>query len=464
VKIYREPVDDVVKYITDLMLEAASDLPSPSEVVEGTEAGRIDKLIALSMRGKVLLFAASPLFNGNSDYAHMVDGRGVQLFSQEYNQEKWILASNALKDAIDYAHAEGKNLYDLVDPLVVGAPEPLQVQTTFREAITGRWNKELIWGGTNYDCNFLANHSEARIINRAIEYVRYTRSDWSPTMKMVEKFYSSNGVPINEDLQWQSRGWYNNRFEVRPEPSAGDEKFFIKEDEKTVYLHFNREPRFYATVGFDKGIYFGGGYYNFPENVKYTNFFQGGHSGRTGVANFAITGYSAKKMHSFKNAQTTNAHSIEYFPFPILRLSDLYLMYAEAFNEANGPSDEVYFYLDLIRARVGLAGIKHAWSNHSILPNKPDTKEGLREIIHQERTIELMLEGKRYWDIRRWKKINELNIPPKGWNSEGENHDDFYNVIVVARDPLNFGVKDYFAPIKENNLIINPNLIQNFGW
>ncbi|MEA4917210.1 RagB/SusD family nutrient uptake outer membrane protein [Proteiniphilum sp.] len=463
-KVYREPVDTVVQYITNLMAEAAGDLPDVDEVIEGTEAGRIDKLGALGMRARILLFAASPLLNGNKDYASLIDNRGLQLFPQEYDENKWKLAADACKEVIDACHSQHKELYDLIDPQVLLSPEPFKLQTTYRQAICDRWNKELIWGSTNNDQDFLARQAHARILRLSSETLGNVTSQWAPTLKIVEAYYSSNGVPIDEDIQWLNNGWYENRHKIREEASSGDEKYYVKEGEKTVYLHYNREPRFYASVGFDKGIYFGSGYYSFPSNVKHCDFLNLGHSGFQGGSGYSITGYSAKKMHSFKDALTATSYSIEYYPFPILRLADLYLMYAEALNEVEGPSEEIYYYLDLIRKRAGLEGVKESWLKYSSIPNKPDTKEGLRQIIHRERMIELAFEGKRFWDLRRWKEISELNNQPRGWNIMGETPEDFYQIVTVAKVPVKFTIKDYFWPIKESNLSVNKNLIQNYGW
>jgi hypothetical protein len=281
----------------------------------------------------------------------------------------------------------------------------------------------------------------------------------------VEQYYSKNGVPIDEDKDWLSKGWFENRFKMRPEPSSGDEIYYVKEGKTTINFHFNREPRFYASLGFDRGIYFGNGYYDFPGNVKWTEFYAREFSGMSSASEcFSITGYSVKKMHSFKNAVTASNNSVEYYPFPVMRLADLYLYYAEALNEANGPSDEVFTYLDAIRKRAGLKGVEESWANYSVEPNKPKTKEGLREIIQQERTIELAFEGKRFWDIRRWKQISTLNEQPRGWNTSGDNAEDFYVLTLLPQKPIQFSVKDYFWPIREYDLSVNNNLIQNYGW
>ena len=465
VQVYREPVDKVVQYIADLMLEASEDLPDASEIIEGTEAGRVDKLVALTMRAEVLLFAASPLFNGNTDYASLIDNRGVQLFPQEYDENKWKVAADACKEAIDACHEQGKALYDEVASETMNQHEIFQLQTTYRQAICDRWNKELIWGNTKNDHRYLAQYTTPRIVRLNADMLNHCMSEIAPTLKIVDRYYSSNGVPIEEDKDWQNSGWYQDRYKIREQASTGDEKYYVKEGEKTVYLHYNREPRFYASVGFNKGIYFGSGYYNFPSNVKYCDFLNKGHSGYQGGSGYSISGYAIKKLHHFKNVQQYSLTSDpEYFPFPILRLADLYLMYAEALNEVEGPNEEVFSYLDQVRARAGLEGVKQSWQKYSSNPGKPDTKDGLRKIIQQERTIELAFEGKRFWDIRRWKQISVLNEPVQGWNIMGETTEDFYNITTLSKDKPDFTVKDYLWPIKESDLLVNKNLVQNYGW
>lgn len=464
VKVYRAPVDEVVEYVVGLLTEAISGLPEANEIVEGTEAGRADKLVAMMMRAEVLLFAASPLFNGNTDYAAMKDNRGNNLFPQTYDENKWLLAANACKQAIEACHSAAKGLYDVIDPLITNIPDPLKIQTVYRQAIADRWNKELIWGGTSHDARYLTLQSQPKLLRVSSALYNTINTEWAPTLKMAELYYSEKGVPIQEDVEWQQNNWYGRRFEIRPAPSSGEEVYYVQSGSRTVQLHFNRETRFYASLGFDKSVYFGNGYYNFPANVKYTDFFAKGISGVQGEQNYSITGYNVKKMHSFKNGHTADTYSVEYFPFPVYRLADLYLMYAEALNEYNGPDDEVFFYLDAVRGRVGLEGVRESWMKYSTLPEKPASKSGLRQIIQQERNIELAFEGKRFWDIRRWKQIEELNKQPLGWNFQGDNEDDFYRVTQVAQVPVKFTVKDYFFPIMESNIIVNRNLVQNYGW
>ncbi|MDR1224927.1 MAG: RagB/SusD family nutrient uptake outer membrane protein, partial [Tannerella sp.] len=458
VQVYREPIDDVVDYITGLIDEAMTDLPETQEIVEGTEAGRVDKLVAMTLKAEVLLFAASPLFNGNTDYSGIVDNQGRQLFPQTYDPNKWKLAADACLAAINACHVEGKRLYNQVDPLLISEHDLIKQETNYRQAICDRWNSELIWGGTNHNYGILARDATPRIIPKTATALSHVTGEWSPTLELVNKYYSSNGVPIEEDKEWTTNGWYSNRYAIRPEPSSGDDIYRIKEGQNTVYLHFNRELRFYASIAFDKGIFFGGGYNTFRD-VKHCEFMNAQVSGYKGGEANTISGYAAKKMSHYKNTQQQDQTTSEYYPFPIYRLADLYLMYAEALNEVDGPVGEIFEYLDLIRERVGLEGIEASWTKYSNNPEKINTKDGRRNIIHRERAIELALEGKRFWDIRRWKEIEVYNDDPTGWNIMGDTPEDFYNPVSLRRESVRFTAKDYFWPIKESNLFVNKNLI-----
>ena len=466
VKVYREPIDEVVDYIVGLLEEAYSDLPEPKNLLEGTEAGRADKLIALSLIVQTRIWAASPLVNGNNIYVGMVDKRKKALFPQEKKVEKWALAVEACERAITLAQTQGKELHKVVESHVTTSDEVFQLQSVLRTAVLDRWNNELIWGGNNYEAWTLFNYATPRFLRRDFTVLNDINSMWCPTLKSVEKFYSSNGVPIEEDLDWLNNGWYSDRYKIRPEPATSDEKFYVREGQQTAYLHYNREPRFYADIAFDKGIYYGNGWYD-QNNLQYTDFFNLGHSGFQGGSSYSISGYAAKKMSGFTNEVQNKAQSYTFYPFPIFRLADLYLLYAEALNEANDNQqvrDKAITYLDLIRERANLKGVKESWAAHSRTPDKPNSQAGLRDIIHRERTIELMFEGKHHWDIRRWNKITELNDQPQGWTCRGETADDFYKITNIYDKTVTFTQKDYFAPIRESNLYVNDNLIQNYGW
>jgi hypothetical protein len=467
VKVYREPIDDVVEYIIALFNEAMPDLPDFKGVLEGTEAGRANQLIARSLIAWLRVWAASDLVNGNQLYVGMVDNKGRALFPQTKDPEKWTKAVEACEEAITYCESEGRKLYTKVEQHFLESEPVFQLQSTLRQIIGDRWNDELIWGGTRYDCNNLVFYATPRILRRDFTVLNELSGTYAPTLKMVEQFYSSNGVPIDEDLEWIDNEWYANRYKIREETPQGDEKYYVKEGNQTVYLHYNREPRFYAHIGFDKGIYIGHEKWTLAD-ANYCDFLNLGWSGFQGGSGYSITGYACKKFHPINNSQASTSHSYNYFPFPVIRLAELYLLYAEAVNEAEGPSgphsDKMFERLDAIRARAGLEGVKYSWEHYSKNPDKPSTYLGLQDIIRHERTVELMFEGKRYWDLRRWNTIQELNIQPQGWTISGETPEDFYKVTNVYSQTISFSTKDYFAPIKESNLYVNDNLVQNYGW
>ena len=111
----------------------------------------------------------------------------------------------------------------------------------------------------------------------------------------------------------------------------------------------------------------------------------------------------------------------------VIRLADLYLMQAEAWNEVGNNNSKVLNALNIVRERAGLLSVEEAWTQYSSNPTKYQTQEGLRSIIHQERTIEMAFEGNRYWDLKRWKIAHEIhNKPIMGWNVFGTNAREFY--------------------------------------
>ena len=152
------------------------------------------------------------------------------------------------------------------------------------------------------------------------------------------------------------------------------------------------------------------------------------------------------------------------YGWPELRLADLYLLYAEALNEAEGPTADVFKYADLVRKRAGLEDIASSWTNFSLNPSKFTNKEGMRDILHRERLIELAFEGSRFWDLRRWKESSEeLNKPIQAWNYNGITEAEYYQILTLEEQRF-VSPRDYLWPLSENTLLQNPNLVQNPGW
>ena len=409
VAVYRNTVDEVTNYIVKLLDEAAAVLPNIIEN-QTEEMGRITKPIALALKAKVLTLAASPLFNGNSNYANVVDNRGIHLFPQEYDANKWSLAATAIKEAIDCAEQNGAALYYLPANNLNELSEATKAKLNIRGSITERWNTEIIWGSTQSTSGLQKSLSHRQ--NSLTAVSSYVASVGNPTISTVERFYSKNGVPIEEDNSWD----YANRYDLRT--ATADEKFLIKQGYTTAKLNFDREIRYYASLYFDGSIVYGNGV-NTETDYSKVNF--------TPMKNGSMSGRFVNEVKS-------------------------------------APDDEVYYYIDKVRERASLGGVVESWANYSSVPSKPATKAGMREIIHQERLIELAFEGQSYWDLLRWKEAQkEFSKPLQGWNILGKDDADYYQ-IKTAFEPKPFTIKNYLQPIRNFELSVNDNLVQNYGW
>ena len=468
--VYRASIDEVVTYLTELLDEVivADNLPGLINYVY-TEQGRITMPIAKALKAKILMLSASPIFNGNTDFSSLIDNQGNSLVNQSYDPQKWVLAKDALLDAIESAEANGHSLFQFNQqlPIIGGISDQITQELSLRAAITEPFNSEIIWAFSADWTGELQQWCQPRWTADHSALFGYTKKSHAPTLNMVETFYTRNGVPIDEDISWE----YGNRFDVVQTPilDADNEnyhEFYIEDDYATAKLHTFREPRFYSTLGFDGGKWFS----LETENINFIphlNAKAGAPSGKQGFEIYSITGYFAKKLVHYENIISLEGSTIQGYSFPIIRLSDLYLMYAEASNETKAaPDADVYEYIQKVRDRAGLdvgGDLVSTWQMHSANPSKPSTKDGMRAIIHQERMIELALEGHRYWDLRRWKLAGEyFSKPIRGWDIFKPDVAGFYEVENIFY--RNYLTKDYLWPISQTELLRNPNLIQNPGW
>lgn len=454
-KVRRMPVDSVVNFIVKHLDIATKNLP---DVIQNTsnELGRITRPIALSIKARVLVLAASPLFNGNTDYTSFKDKQGVQLVSTTYDPKKWERAALACKAAITSCEGVGIQLYKFPTTIFKLSDTTIK-QMNLRNAVSQKWqNSELIWGNPNTGTNSLqyvtVGHFDGRYgaSNGAI-------ADVGVTLKTSDLFYSANGVPTNEDKTIN----FSNRSALREGVNA--ERFNNLVGYTSSRLNFDRENRYYATLGFDGGIWYQENSLTRSDEGTYSLQVRLGGTGN-GTPQ-PPTGYYAKKLVSWKFTwAANNSTSTERYPWPMFRLADLYLLYAESLNELSGPGTEVYDYLNKIRDRSGLLSVQKAWTDFSNNPGKYQSKDGLRSIIRQERGIELALEGSRFWDLRRWKTAGtELNGNVQGWDKDQADPTLYYRVITRYTQRF-VAPRDYLWPIAESNLLINENLVQNPGW
>jgi hypothetical protein len=488
----REPIDNVVNYIVQLLDEA---LPDLEDVQENRlrDLGRPTQTIALAFKAQVLTYAASPLFNGNTIpiFANYTNADGVKLFPEK-DDSKWQTAAEALRVAINAAHANLHRLYDFRTMSGEGFIANLSKETIdamqVRGAVTEPWNDEIVWGDTK---GLIGGDAGTNLLQRvclpAMTPAHHGSGNfprnYAPPLRIVEQFYSKNGIPIDEDKDWANIT-PDQYYELRT--ITYDDRLYFHHDEAkpthSAKVNFDREARFYGSICFAEGTYYGfneRGYANDNTNTDTMMHFVTWDPGFVRISDerYSVTGYLVKKLVNYKtsiNFEGQEPPTRVRYPFPAIRLADLYLMYAEALNEATPgddnvtPNSEAYKWIDTVRARSGLKGVKESWATHAktaALQNKPLTKGGLREIIQRERLIELAFEGARFWDLRRWLKAKEYmnGTPVRGLNAvQNITYDEFYKVRTLFTQT--FEDRHYFWPIKVETVLRNPQLKQSPGW
>lgn len=465
VKVFRSTIDECFDYVINSLTEIINSNHLPDKIMnEAEELGRITQGIAMAIKAEVMVTAASPLFNGNADYKGYTDSRGIELFnpnkSEQAKKQRWIDAAEACRQAIDFLKAQGYDLYKYTS-LEYTISDQTRAKMNIRNIVTEKWNQEIIWANSNSIIGQLQDHAIPRGLEPGKEGNASVGGNLAVPLKIADLFYTKNGVPITEDKTWN----YDERFELRK--ATANDKYFIKEGYTTANLNFDREVRYYASLGFDGAVWFGQGVTDETKPI-YVQCKQGQSAANQIANSWNETGIWPKKLVHFKSVvgQTSGFTKITY-PFPVMRLGNLYLLYAEALNEAKKEEgtvpEDCYTYIDKVRARAGLKGVKDSWRLYANDANKPNTYEGFQTIVRKERMIELALEGQRFWDIRRWNLANQyFNKSLQGWDINQSETNEYYklNTYFIR----NYEDRENLWPLKDYDCIVNPKLVQNPGW
>ena len=178
------------------------------------------------------------------------------------------------------------------------------------------------------------------------------------------------------------------------------------------------------------------------------------------VSKSTRTGYYMKKLlrQDINLDPTVNGKAYHYTAR--IRYTELYLDYAEAANEAYGPKGgtgySAYDVIKAIRERAGLG----EFGEDPYLEECAQSKEKMRELIRNERRIELCFEGFRFWDLRRWKA--NLTEEAKGMSITNEEAGKKYTPISV--ETRNFKKDAFYGPVPYDQILNFPSLVQNAGW
>jgi hypothetical protein len=197
-----------------------------------------------------------------------------------------------------------------------------------------------------------------------------------------------------------------------------------------------------------------------PQNTVITTAADGGDNNALNRTETSTrTGYYMRKLLSQSVNANPSSETPAYHYKPFIRYTEIFLGYAEAANEAWGPTGKggnSYSALDVIKGIRQRAGIG-VNTTDTYLESVRNDKDKMRELIHNERRIELCFEGFRFWDLRRWKK--DITEPAEGMSISGGN----YNILPLVERRA-YQDHMYYGPIPYGEVIKFSNLIQNKGW
>ncbi|WP_256013894.1 RagB/SusD family nutrient uptake outer membrane protein [Desertivirga xinjiangensis] len=327
------------------------------------------------------------------------------------DQSKWIKAKNALAEAIRYGEQGG-----------------FALEPSFTNVFLARQNKEIILAYQR-QVTF-----DVETNNAPVGYVggnTTSNGRTSPTQELVDAFTTIKGLPISVDVKSGSN--------------------LTGYDSNLPYA--NRDPRLSYTVFYNGAQWLGRG----------VETFTGGLDRPGGSRTQTKTGYYMSKFMG--NFAGTTSYANQTHNFPIFRYADVMLMFAEAKNEVDGPgsgTDSVYNFIRAIRARAGIA--------LGSAPNTYGVADGLntaqmRELIRNERRVEMAFEEQRFWDIRRWKIAETVyNRPLHGMRITRSGNNLTYQVEELGTPFRFIAPRMYRYAIPFSEISKNPNLTQNQGY
>lgn len=386
--------------IVALLDEAIPHLPWVIEDLSNWD-GRMTQAAAMGLKARILLFGASPLFNDSEPYLAGEASSQNMTWHGGYDAQLWNRAAQAAKELLDKVEAQGG--YGLVN---TGNPRQ-DFQNAYYQRGTGetlistrvRFKSPGYWDGNYYFYQSAGNYGIG-----------------NPTKEYVDMFDMADGSPIDDP----DSGWDPDN------PWA------------------NRDPRLYETAlvngdqfrGRTAELWIGG-----RERV---NPNATGNAGGFGIRKFWLDGDWASSLGSVVH-------------WPYLRLSEIYLSYAEALNEANGgPNAEAYAAVNKVRNRVGLKNLPAGLS-----------QEEFRAAVLKERACEFGYEEVRWFDLIRWKRADVFQQKLHGVDTHKNEDGSFtYEAFELPGRywQNNWSPKWYLSAFPPDEVNKGYGLVQNPGW
>lgn len=323
-------------------------IPGPGEKTEGHNNDRINKFHALGYLGKALLYGASPMMNQEATG------------SDSYNPEMAKRAAEAFGELLSLADQTGiyqlqvwenyTDIFHRFSHLKTGGTETIMNPTIYDRGRI-RWSAI----GATVPSSFALNSGSNADV---------------PTHNIVKNFAMANGLPITDPAS----GYDPN------DPWA------------------NREPRFYETIVYDGVQIFGT-----AGADRYAELYIGGRH-RSEINPPSVTGYYSRKFNGMgPDFSVSQAGRVSAY-VPYLRLSDVYLMYAEAVLFSSGGSPQSTSGNYTMTAEQAVNAIRNRGQLPNLDPKYTANNEVFFEEIVRERAVELFMEGARFCDLRRWNR------------------------------------------------------------
>ncbi len=372
----RGSVEETVNFMVGLLDEGAKDLPwvlSNPEV----ETGRWTKAAAMAMKCRILQFAASPLFNSDKPYYEGATNNPA-IWYGAYRPELWQRYLDACKEFFDMLDKNGG--YSLEQ---AKGTRPQDYRLAYRKGYATHASKEILLSTRHFTTDAF----------KSGYYIWHTFGDplfkngrgYSPTQEYVEMFPWQDGTPFN----WE-----------KAEAEGKLDEMFVTGTVQGKNLQLTRDPRLY-----EEAIVNGQ-----PYSLDWTTGNMAGQSFESWVGGTNAAKGPVNQSGSFTTGYAPikflmgNDMLRKYTQWPTLRLSDMYLMYAEALCQTGNLSEAVK-QVDVVRARVGMKGLAECNPEKNLTTDKAN----LIEEILRERACELGMEDSRFFDLIRYKRADRFS-------------------------------------------------------
>lgn len=469
----RASLEELVEYMVADLERAARVLPGE---YASTWIGRATQGAALALRAKILLYAASPLYNGNTELFSLKNSDGENLIPQTYDASKWARAAAAAREVIELGG------YELFTVRRTASTAALAANVPAGDFPAGAGNidpfesyAQLFNGETPVTINRefifmrLSGADPNSFVQKAFPYSHKGINSIGATLKQVNAYYMRDG----KDRDQASAEWpaYTSGF------TSGDTNDeFVPADCHRMWL--NREPRFYASIAYNGCVW-----ENATADQSYQNFrcsyYRAGADGKqlSRPYNYPLTGIGIKKYYNPDDSWDEGGR-VSFKPHPDIRYADVLLWYAEALNEI--PAGEEYVFNHVLYDEEFVVSrdaeqMRSAFRQVRFRAGLPDLTDAeyasadlFRDKLKRERQIELFMEGARYFDLRRWKDaaveeneaVTGMNVDMKGSGTQKER---FYDTTPTQISKV-FMPRMYLWPFSSTELQRNTQLTQNPGW